>query len=503
MKKVRLVEVCFSLLFVCISVVASSASDWYVVRGGMGNGSSAAPFGKIQDALSVARPGDVIIVGPGTFAERLSSVRAGTAQLPITIRSANGRGTTTVTASGRVLTVAHAYLTFMGLVFDGQYGQDDLVRVGSTATGFTLRNTEVRRSGRDAVDMGAVHDAVIEGSLIHHALNPTNGRSDAHGIVGGAVRHLIIRNTEIHTFSGDAIQLDPGRSAPGWSDVLIEGCRLWLQPLPAAVNGFGAGVVPGENAVDTKANSGLPRAKLTIRNTEAWGFRNGLISNMAAFNIKENVDVVVDGATVYNSEIAFRLRGPAHVRVQNAVVHTVGNGIRYEDNMESLRIWNVTFGSGVARPFYAAASSGSVLDVRNVLVLGAALPKEATGSSNLAVPASAFVNASAHNYQLAPSSPAIDTGMTIAEVTADRQGTRRPQGSRYDVGAYERVQQPSISRIAPAAVFPGGGGRTTASGSPCLDLRSILQRPAGTPFAYRFERMTARSIRSCYRPPRT
>ena len=247
-------------------------------------------------------------------------------------------------------------------MLDGQFGADDLVRVASGATRFVLKNTEVRRTSRDAIDMGAVQDALIEGALIHHALNSAGGRTDAHGIVAGAARRLTIRNTEIHTFSGDAVQIDPGRSSPGWSDVLIEGCRFWLQPLPAAVNGFPAGTVPGENAVDTKASGTLPRAKLTIRNTEAFGFRGGLIGNMAAFNIKENVDVVVDGATVYNSEIAFRLRGPAQVRVQNAVVHTVGNGIGTRTTSKVSEYGTLLFGSGVARPFraHAAASSGSV-----------------------------------------------------------------------------------------------------------------------------------------------
>ena len=202
------------------------------------------------------------------------------------------------------------------------------VRVESDATRFVLRNTEVRRTSRDAVDMGAVQDVVIDGVLIHDALDPDRGRTDAHGIVAGAARHLTIRNTEIHTFSGDAVQIDPDRGAPGWTDVLIENCRFWLQPLTAATNGFPAGTVPGENAVDTKAGAAWPRAKLTIRNTEAFGFRKGLISNMAAFNIKEHVDVVVDGVTVYDSEIAFRLRAPAQVQLQNVVIHTVDYAVR-------------------------------------------------------------------------------------------------------------------------------------------------------------------------------
>ena len=106
-------------------------------------------------------------------------------------------------------------------------------------------------------------------------------------------------------------------------------------------------------------------------------------------------------------------------------------------------IWNSTFGAGVTRVFQAASSSGSVLDVRNVAVLGTVVPAEAVGPWNRAVPASGFVNVTAHNYQLSPTSPANDSGTTIALVTADRDGTKRPQGSAYDIGAYERVVTPT------------------------------------------------------------
>jgi Right handed beta helix region len=436
-------------------VVATSAqpvasTQWYVVAGGTGSGSSTAPFGRIQDAINAAQPGDEIIVGPGTFTETLQTIRAGAASQPITIRSANGRGTTIVTALGRVLTVAHPYITIDGLVLDGQYGANDLVRLGAAASNFTLRNTEVRRSGNDAIDMNSVQDVLIENSLIHHALNPTGGRTDAHGITGAAVQRLTIRNTEIHTFSGDGVQVDPGRTAPGWNDVTIEGCRIWLAPLTTAENGFPVGSVTGENAVDTKASASFPRSRITIRDVEMYGFKWPTPgNNIAAFNLKENVDATVDRVTVYDSEIAFRLRGPAVVRVQNAVVHNVDVGVRYEDSIQNLRIWNTTFGTGVQTPFVAASASSSGLDVRNLLLLGSSLPAEAQGASNLAVSAAGFVNASAHNYQLAPGSPALNTGVAIPEVSTDRLGVTRPQGSGYDVGAYE--QTTGGSGVAPRA----------------------------------------------------
>jgi hypothetical protein len=160
---------------------------------------------------------------------------------------------------------------------------------------------------------------------------------------------------------------------------------------------------------------------------------------MAAFNIKESVDAVIDGVTVHSSEIAFRLRAPANVRVQNAVVHTVSYGVRYEDNIQGVRIWNSTFGGGVATVFRAASSSGSVLDVQNVAILGSTRPPQAGAASNLMLTASAFVDAAGHNYHLAVTSPANDSGVPLGAVSTDRDGTTRPQGTAYDVGAYERV----------------------------------------------------------------
>jgi hypothetical protein len=419
--------------------VPCSATDWHVAPGGTGAGTVAAPFARLQEALNVAQPGDHVVVAPGTYAEVVTTVRAGTAQSPITLRARDARGSAIVTAAGRVLTVNHAYVTVQALVLDGQFGADDVVRVSGGATGLTLRNVEVRSTSRDGIDIGATQDVLIEGSLIHHTLNAAGGRTDAHGIVAGAARRLTIRDTEVHTFSGDAFQIDPGRALPGWGDVLIEGCRFWLRPLPAPVNGFAAGVVPGENAVDTKVGSGLPRPSLIIRNSEFFGFGGGLITNMAALNLKENVDAVVDRVTIHGSEIAFRLRGPANVRVQNAVVHSTSVAVRYEDNIQGLRIWNSTFGNGVGRAFVPAAASASVLDVRNLLILAATLPAEASGASNLAVSSSAFVNAAGHDYQLTASSPAVDRGVPIAEVAADRAGIARPVGAAYDVGAYERT----------------------------------------------------------------
>src|SRR5688572_1234655 len=442
-----------AISFCALLATPAEAAEWFVAPGGSGTGSRTAPFGRIQDAIAVAQPGDTVTLRAGTYRESIRTVRHGSAKLPIRVRATGERGSVLVTVPGRVLTVDHAYFTVEGLVIDGQYGLSDTVRSSTGADYLTIRNTEVRRSTHDLIDItGSPTGVLIENCLIHHALNAANGRTDAHGIAAAAVRNLTVRHTEIHTFSGDALQVDPGRSAPGWSGVTVDSVRMWLAPLPAPENGFPAGTVAGENAIDTKANASLARATLTIRNTTAWGFRNGLIGNMAAFNLKENINATLDGVTVFDSEIAFRLRGGgtaatgAWVTLKNTVVHDVLTAYRYEDNIQNLRIWNGTLGQGVTRAFQAAASTRAGLEVRNLLILGSR-PIEAADPSNMAVTSTAFVDAARHNYRLAAAAPAIDMGTTITGVQVDRDEVRRPAGAAYDVGAYE-WQLPDPGEVA-------------------------------------------------------
>jgi hypothetical protein len=432
---------CFFTTLLALATPADAA-EWFVAEGGRGNGTKEAPFGRIQHALNAAQPGDLVTVQPGSYTESLRSVRHGAPGKPIRLRVSAERGTVVITIRGRVLTVEHAYFVVEGFVLDGQYGAADTVRMGNGADFAILRNLEIRRSQHDLVDLEGPTGVLIEHCLLHHALNATDGRTDAHGIAAGPVRGLMVRNTEIHTFSGDGVQIDSERHAPGWQNVTLQDLRIWLRPLAASENGFTAGVVPGENAVDTKAATALPRATLTLRNVTAWGFRQGLVPNMAAFNLKEHINATLDGITVYDSEIAFRVRGGgstaagAWVTLKNAVVHDVQTAYRYEENVQNLRIWNNTVGQAVQRAFDAAESTSRGLNVRNLLVLGTR-PPEAGHDSNLAVTANAFVDVAQHDYRLAAGAPAIDTGTSLSELTIDRNGLKRPVGAAPDVGAYE------------------------------------------------------------------
>ena len=457
------------------------ARDWFVAAGGTGDGSMAAPFGTIQRGLDAAMPGDVVRVAAGTYSAAMQTVRAGSADAPITVR---GEAGAIVSLAGRILTVSHAYHVFEQLELDAQYADQDAVRIETAGTATVLRDVEVRRAQRDCVDMGSPSGVLFERCHIHHCLNATGGRTDAHGIVGAAVRDLTIRDTRIHTFSGDALQFDPGRTIPAWDNIIVEGCTLWLEPLPSAENGFAAGTVTGENAIDTKVPAGST-SHLIVRNTTAYGFRSGLLTNMAAYNMKEGVVADLDRLTIYDSEIALRLRAPATVRVTNAVIYDVLVGVRYEDNIVAPKLYNSTIGAQVTNPFVEASSSATVIDGRNVLVLGASLPGELAGEGSVAVDASSFRDVGGNDYHLMVGSPAIDRGVTI-DVAMDRDGVSRPQGAMHDVGAFEYC--PSECAGAPDGPtpepppggMPGGCCQTERSEPPWWLIAALVWFIAGS-----------------------
>ena len=446
------------LLLTTVLVYCTQATEYFVGNSAAnGNGSAASPFNSINAALDAAQPGDVIRILPGSYSESITTKRGGTAGQPITIRADNPTDRPRITQSGTVLTINQDYITIDGLIIDGDFGNSDLVKINN-ADHTILSNCEIRNGTKDGVDLANSDDVLIENCRIHHLLGGSfNSQVDAHGIVAASERNLTIRGCEIFYVSGDCFQTDPGRGVPRWDNILIEDSKLWTGPLPADAAGWKAGEIPGENAVDTKVNSDDPsyRARITIRNVEAYGFTPGYINNRAAFNIKEKVECRMKSVMAHHNEIAFRLRGPgsnggAHVTIINAIAYDNDKTFRTEDGLEIMHVYNATFDKGNSGRYFQNAGGGydqAGFDLRNCLFLGAK-PGDAGDPSNMSANAGFFIDAAANDYRLSGNSPAIDAGVDIAEVSDDFNGAPRQPGS-YDVGAFEFNSTTGIEDDAP------------------------------------------------------
>ena len=399
-----------------------------------------APGQDVQAAIDSAMPGDVVILEAGTHDGPIATERDGAEDAPIVLR---GEGEALLRAGERVVDVAHAHFAIEGLIIDAEFAENRVIRIQDEGVGFRLSQSEVRNARRNCIDIRNSADILIETSLIHHCLNWDGGRSDAHGISAQAVQGLTIRDTEIHTFTGDAFQIDPTRSEPGWDDILIEGCTFWLAPVTDGSGDVPDGVVPGENAIDTKTLDDVS-GRLTVVDTVAYGFRNGEISNMAAFNIKETVEAVFDRVTVYDSEIGFRLRGGsggatpgATVSLTNIVVYDVDRAIRVESDIPAkIPVHHVTFGAEIGEHVdLVDGATADDLDPQNVVVLGT-IPDALAGPSTVEAVESDFEDSSAANYVPVEGAGWIDTGIDLG-VGIDRRGVARPSGAGPEPGAFE------------------------------------------------------------------
>jgi len=72
-------------------------------------------------------------------------------------------------------------------------------------------------------------------------------------------------------------------------------------------------------------------------------------------------------------------------------------------------------------------------------------------SNNLVGVNPQFVNSGAANFRLQSSSPAINNGVVLSETSPDYDGVTRPQGTAYDMGAFEFV-----GGVAPDTTPPTG-----------------------------------------------
>ncbi|MBS0210621.1 MAG: right-handed parallel beta-helix repeat-containing protein [Planctomycetes bacterium] len=228
-------------------------------------------------------------------------------------------------------------------------------RVKITADNVTLRHCEIRNATGNGVGVFGKH-VTIESCRIHHLLNGTYAKQDdAHGVTGRP-EHLVIRNCDISYVSGDAVQFNPDRTP--WDDVLIEHCTFWTGPLPADAGNFKAGERPGENAFDSKTPASGKRSRIVFRDCLFHGWNQpAQINLMAAMNLKENVDALLERCVFRDNQVSLRLRGPgrnggARVTVRDCAIYQSAVGVRMEDKLEGLRLERVAFGSDVERRFH-------------------------------------------------------------------------------------------------------------------------------------------------------
>jgi ferric-dicitrate binding protein FerR (iron transport regulator) len=410
-----------------------------------GTGAPDAPFRTLQDALQAAAAGTCILVHDGLYRESLVTVRGGEGESRrIVVRAEHPRRAVVSSPDG-ALRIAHPWIVVEGLVIDGESGPSDAVIVDTAGDHAALHDLEVRNAGRDGIDLRSPRDVLVEGCWIHDAYAAPP--HTAHGIVTFAVAGLTVRDTEVHHCSGSGILLmqegdDPLRS---WDAVTIERCAVWTAPLTQPRPGVPAGVAPGVAAVVAQRGPGSPPGRLTIRASRFHGWGGSAGTAEAAVRLRGTVSALLDGNRVYDNAVGVwiddggsaGLRPAVSLTAAGNVFHGNGTAILCGGPVELTGLfWNNTFGLGHRQALRFGAPPARVEFLNNLFV-GADVPVEARGPSNLRVPGEAVVSAREHDYRPAAGSPAVEAGVDIPQAGRDVRGVPRPPGARPDVGAFQ------------------------------------------------------------------
>ncbi len=473
------------------------AATYHVSPGGndSDSGTAAAPWKTLSHAASTAIAGDTVEVATGTYPERVTFPRSGTAAAPITFRAAPGAtpvlDATTLTPPA----AASALLTLSGVSH---------VHV----EGFELRN--YRTATRNHVPIGilvngASTDVRLERNHIHHIETnvTTRNNGDAHGIaIFGTttvpISGIVIRGNHLHDLllgSSEALVLNGNVT-----NFLVEKNHVHH------CNNIGIDFIGHEGTAPTPAldaaRDGIARLNvvtdLTAYGNPAYGNNYGA----DGIYVDGGRDILIEQNTVARCDIGIECAsehanlGTTRVTVRNNLVYdnTIGgiflggydtqrgftddcliehntlvnNDTRQDGNGEIYLQYDVrdsTFrhnlivtnsqGLVVGNPY--SENTGNTLD-HNLIATptgtspqwqwksqtrtGLTAHRTATGQDLHSTTTNdpLFVDATNADYTLRPGSPAIDFGdptFSPSPGETDHGGTPRVLGDRTDVGAYE------------------------------------------------------------------
>ena len=161
------------------------------------------------------------------------------------------------------------------------------------------------------------------------------------------------------------------------------------------------------------------------------------IQNNVLYNIKRGFHIqryssegyVADRIWILNNTFGF----PNPYRSAQITVQTGSTNLRIENN-----IFYDPLDAGInfASMSFSGASVKNNLTYSGVIKAGS--PSGVTFSGNIDNTDPRLANPSGGNFHLLDGSPAIDRGLSLAEVREDFDGLGRPRGATHDLGAFER-----------------------------------------------------------------
>jgi Kelch motif protein/galactose oxidase-like protein len=382
-------------LFVQATVIATWGAEIYVSPSGSdttGTGSSCAPYRTIWYAYhNFAAPGVTIIVMPGTYTDYydtgssgwgLRLYKSGTASNPIILRSqVKGQA---------VLDAENNAFRQKGIYIDGSLGGGDYHIID----GFQIKQAVFHGIYID----GDSHFNQILNNEIHN-----NGTGDC-------------STWDCNIPKGQGVFSDPASHNNSYIGNYIHDNGVWGSNLDHGLYLCGDDELVINNVIVGNAAIGLQIAGYTTvanmkvyNNVMAYNGRSGIVlwKNVSGVDIKNNI-IYRNGQSDIRAGISsWEAHGSGVVIDKNIVLGNTGGNYNLPDNPPS--------------------PDDNYSDYQ--YTLGTTIESEPL-----------FVNSNPEGFDahLQSGSPAIDAGLNLSSFfTVDKEGTARPQGAAWDIGAYE------------------------------------------------------------------
>ena len=408
----------FSLLFLASPLFASAATTYNVSTTGTDNascGPSATPCRTITYAYAKVSAGDTVLVSPGTYTDYTTGWgiylnKNGSAGAPITLKSA---------VKGQA-------------IIDGSAVTNPSTRLACIVTYGTSYNIVDGFSIRNCLEGGI--------TLFPNGTTPSSFNK--------------FINNEIYNIANHA----PSHTGKGGQGI--------GESAPSHDNYFAGNYIHDNGAVED--NGGVAGRDIYDHGMYMEGSNNSYINNIVTRNMHgSGIQIAsynnMTNAVAYNNTVT-------NNKVDGITIWSTGSGsftgLKVKNNIVS---GNGGFGIGGCAPVGSGFAVSNNLEYSNTR---GAFSADYCGSATVLSQSAAvltnpvFVN-SASDLHLQSSSPAINAGATIASVPTDFGGSTRPQGSAYDIGAYEYVvaiPAPTVTLSAsPTSIISGSSSTLTWS----------------------------------------
>ena len=341
--------------------------------------------------MSVLQPGDTLYIRQGVYPE---AIRTATTGVP------------SGTSWSNAVTVAGYPNETVTLTGDGTAGIDISTGTGVSYVIFQQFILDLS-SNPNAIgvylggDAHHIRFAAMEVKSTFSSIGDTT--STALGFQGGANFVEVLRSN-IHGFQGYGFYV----TGHNW---LIDGNQIH--------HNAGYGIQIYKSGASNVSDNVVSNNQIYANGGSFAVFTCGIALTSGSNNIAYNN--IVRGHAGCGIQIDYTRGGTNNQVYNNTIYGNNGDGIVTGSGAMNTVIRNNIVYSNTTGNIHDFGSTGTVL------------------SNNLTTDPQ-FVDASANDFSLQASSPAINAGVTVSIVTTDMKGVARPQGAAYDVGAYEYSQ---------------------------------------------------------------